>query len=112
MSRNCYCDGRTLLNYGCKCSHYKPRTLAINFTIAEVGHRRCWEIIKRFLWRINYNPSAPTDDQEVLAVMWNIERFSPSIYDEIAREFEEEFRGPPPSQSPYSWFKGSDDSGF
>lgn len=94
-TRTCTCSARTLLHEGCKCRYLQTRTIAINFLIPELGHKKAWEIIDKHLWKCsNIKVKLPTDCQDVLHIMWEIERHSIDLYEAIAKDMEEAFKYP------------------
>lgn len=94
-TRNCTCKARDLLWKGCTCRYLQTRTIAINFLIPELGMKKSWEIIDKHLWKCpNIKLKLPTDCQDVLRAMWEIERNSIDLYEAIAKDMEEAFRYP------------------
>jgi len=93
----CTCNSRDLfVNCGCRCTVHKPRTIAINITLPEVGFEAAWKIIKRAMYNLDQYKVARLDEPESIKDLVNImiwiEIESPDTYDIIARELEQHMR--------------------
>lgn len=90
-----YCTCKSLLN-GCHCSFIKPRTVPINILLPELGFKRAWAVIQQRMESIETKRKSkirvPSSVDDLMYVMSDIERYSIALYEEIARDLEDEWR--------------------
>lgn len=95
-SRYCSCSARNLLDFGCRCNNQLPRTMPINILISLLGFQTSWEVVQKEMWPIDEKRRnrmrTPTDDESLIELLWDIESYSISLHDDIARELEDKWR--------------------
>lgn len=106
-TKYCTCTSRDLFHYGCRCSYRLPRTLPINIIIAELGFKIAWEVVEKEMIVIEEKRCRqmrkPDDLNSLMVLMWDIESYSISLHDDIARELEDKWRSKFKAKSLYDY---------
>ena len=85
---SCSCTPYDLRTVGCKCRNKLPRTLPFNFMISVAGWRKIYKWLMREIPMSNWPSKTPDCEEDLLIILFELERDYPDLYDTLARSIE------------------------